>query len=648
MLSIFRRGATAKIMLVILGLALFAMVITGFGTGGGGLGDIGSGGSSGALARVGEQELTERELRRDLDDRLSAARQQNPELDLQALLRTLPFDQVVNQLVNSLTVVEYGRGRGLTMSETAFQKVIAAVPEFQNMAGQFDRATYLQALQSTGRTEADLRRDVQRWLLQRQLLLPVQSSPHVPAGIAVHYASLLLETRTGTVGAVPTAAMGPGQEPSAADLQAFYRKNIGRYTIPERRVLRYAVFGREQVGGAAKPTDAEIEAAYKQNAAAYGPRETRRLSQVVLPDQATANAFTQKVNGGTAFAQAAAQAQFSAADIAVPEQTKESYTRTANAAVAIAVFGAAKGAVVGPVKGPIGWHVVRVEDVKVTPARPLAAVRTEIAAAIELQKAQTALQDLAGRIDDAVADGQSFEEVAQREKLTVRETPPVTGAGAAPGNAGWQMPPEAAPLLQTAFELEPNSEPVVQVIAPNERFALLTIGNILPSAAPPLGQIAAQVRADLQRQRASERARAVAAAIVSKINAGTPPARAFAEAQVKLPAVQPVTAVRRDVARSGNVAPPLVMLFSLPQGKARLVPGPGGNGWFVVHLEKIVPGDATKDPAMIAGIRGSFTNVFAEEYSSQFTNAARQKVKVKRNEDALNKLKRELAGPQAR
>jgi peptidyl-prolyl cis-trans isomerase D len=646
MLSIFRRGATAKIMLGILGLALFAMVITGFGTGGGGLGDIGTGGS-GSLVRVGDQELADRELRRDLDDRLAAARQQNPELDLQAYLRTVPFDQVVNQLVNSLALVEYGRDRGLTMSETMFQKVLTTVPEFQNLAGQFDRETYLRVLQQTNRTEADLRRDIERWALQRQLVLPMQSSPHVPRGIALQYASLLLETRSGTVGAVPTAAMGPGQEPSAADLQAFYQKNIGRYTIPERRVLRYAVFGREQVAAAAKPTDAEIEAAYKQNAAAYGPRETRRLSQVVLPDQAAASAFVQKVNGGTTFAQAAAQARFSAADIAVPEQTKESYTRTANAAVANVVFGAAKGAVVGPVKGPIGWHVVRVEDVKATPARPLAAVRGEIAAALEQQKAQTALQDLASRIDEAVADGQSFQEVAQREKLTVRETVPVTGAGAAPGNAGWQMPPEAAPLLRTAFELEPNSEPVVEVVAPNERFALLTVGNIMPAAAPPLAQIATQVKADLQRQRASDRARAVAAAIVSKINAGTPPARAFAEAQVRLPAVQPVTAVRRDVARTPNVAAPLVMLFSLPQGKARLVPGPNGNGWFVVFLEKIVPGDATKDPAMIEGIRGSFTNIIGQEYASQFANAARQKVKVKRNDKALDALKRELAGRQA-
>ncbi|HLL30884.1 MAG TPA: hypothetical protein VK403_07805, partial [Allosphingosinicella sp.] len=47
MLSIFRRGFMAKVMLVFLVIGLFAIVITGFGTGGsGGLGGLG--GMSGA------------------------------------------------------------------------------------------------------------------------------------------------------------------------------------------------------------------------------------------------------------------------------------------------------------------------------------------------------------------------------------------------------------------------------------------------------------------------------------------------------------------------------------------------------------------------------------------------------------------------
>jgi peptidyl-prolyl cis-trans isomerase D len=644
MLSLFRRGVTAKIMLVILGIGLFAIVITGFGTGGMGAGSL-SGPSSGSVAEVDGEPITSVELRDMVQRQLSQMRQQRPEMDMATFLQQGALEEIADQMIDIAAAVAFGRSQGLGVSREAIDREIASIPAFHNLAGQFDQATFERALQQENLTPEGLRKEIETRMIRRQLLQPAGEWATVPQGLAFQYASLLLESRTGTVGAVPIAAMGPGREPSDQEVAAFFQQNRARYTIPERRVLRYAVFGPEQVAAAAKATDAEIAAAYQQNAAAYGARESRTLSQVVLPDEAAARAFVQKVNAGTAFAQAASQAGFGAGDIAVADQTKEGYTRMANAAVANAVWAAGKGALVGPLKGPIGWHVVRIEDVKTTAARPLESVRAELAAGIERQKAQAALGDLAGRIEDAIAGGSSFQEVVQREKLTVRETPPVTGTGAAPGNPEWQAPPELAPLLQTAFDMEPDAEPVVEQIVPNERFALLAVGGVTPAAPPPLAQIRDRVKADLIARRALDRARAVASSIVSKINAGTPPAQAFAEAQVKLPATQSVTAVRRHVAQQNRqVPPPLAMLFSLPRGKARLLAAPNGSGWFIVYLDRIVPGDAAKEPALTAAVKGQFRQVLGEEYLRQFGAAIRKKAEVERNEDALKQLKRDLAG----
>jgi peptidyl-prolyl cis-trans isomerase D len=144
---------------------------------------------------------------------------------------------------------------------------------------------------------------------------------------------------------------------------------------------------------------------------------------------------------------------------------------------------------------------------------------------------------------------------------------------------------------------------------------------------------------------ASERAKAVAASIVSKINAGTPPAQAFAEAQIKLPAVESVTATRRDIARQGQQVPPaLAMLFSLPRGKARIMPAPNGSGWFVVHLGTIVPGNATGTPDLVDAVKNQFSQVMGDEYAQQFGAAMRARTKVKRNADAMKQLRTDLLG----
>ena len=638
MLSIFRRGVTAKIMLVILGIGLFAIVVTGFGTGGSGLGGVTGGDDT--IATVQGEKVAASELRDQALQQVEQGAQQIPGFDMATFLRRGFLEETADQMIALAAATAFGREQGLAVSRQMIDAEIANIPAFQNLAGQFDQQAFEAALAREKITPAQLRKDIEARLIQRQLMQPAMASAALPRSISAEYAAMLLESRTGSIGLVPNAAMGGGNEPTDAEIAAFYRQNQARYTIPERRVLRYAVAGPETVAAAAKATDAEIEQAYKTNPA-YAAKETRTLSQVVL-QEAAARAFVQKVNGGTSFAQAAQQAGFGAADISFPDQTREAYTRTSNAAVANAVFAAQKGALVGPVRGPVGWHVVRIEDVKMTGARPLEAVRAEIAQGIEREKTQAAVGDLAGRLERGIADGLNFGELTQREKLPAVQTPPVTATGQAPGVQGWQAPPELAPMLELAFEAEPNSEPLVVPLGSEERFALFTVSNVIPAAARPLAEIREQVKADLVARRAADRARAVATSIVSKINAGTPPAQAFAEAQVRLPAPRPITVVRREVQMNPQAPRELMTLLRLAPGKAQLVPSQGG--WAIVHVQSSARGDVTKAPQVAQQAHSELNRTLAEEYRRQMTNAARARVKVKRNEDALRRLRQELSG----
>jgi peptidyl-prolyl cis-trans isomerase D len=649
MLSFFRRGAMAKVMLGVLFLSLIAIVITGFGTGGmGGLGELGGGVGGTNVASVGGERISTARVRDETNRQLAKMRQQEPGLDMATFLRRGALEQIVDQLIQVTANTAFGEKNGLGVSKQMIDAEIAGIPAFQGLGGRFDPQAMARALQQERLTEAQLREEIRTRMIERQLILPAAGSAHVPAALAQQYAALLLEQRTGLMGAVPSAAMGAGIEPTEAELQAFYRNGQARYTIPERRVLRYAAFGPEAVAAQSQASEAEIAAAYKQNAAAYAAREVRTLSQVVIPDEAKARAMMQKIAAGTPFAQAAADLGYAARDIAVGDKTKEEFARLTAPGVANAVYAAAKGANVGPVKSELGWHIVRVEDVKTIPGRTLEAVRGELATRISQQKAQNALADMATRLENQISDGASFEEVAKKNGLQVKETPPVTATGQAPGVAGWTTPPELAPLLEGAFAMDPNDDPAVETIAPNQRFALVALGRVVAAAAPPLAQIRDRVKADLVSTRANERARAVAQSIVSKINSGIAPAQAFAEAKAGLKPPQAIKGIRREIAsRTRQVPPPLAMLFILPRGKARILRAPGNEGWFVVYLGDVVPGDAGKEPGLAQAVRSQFASILGDEYAQQFTNSLRASLKVRRNEEALRKLKAELLGPGA-
>ena len=133
--------------------------------------------------------------------------------------------------------------------------------------------------------------------------------------------------------------------------------------------------------------------------------------------------------------------------------------------------------------------------------------------------------------------------------------------------------------------------------------------------------------------------------MVAKINAGVPARQAFAEADVTLPAPEAVKARRIDIARGGQaVPPPLAMMFSLPKGKARLLAAPQGAGWFVVHLEQTVPGNAATAPELVQATKSQFQRILGEEYAAQFTRAVEKGLDVKRNEDTIRATKKALIG----
>ena len=647
MISFFRRMFSSKIGIV-LSAIFVAVIAVSFGmadlSGVGGGGGFGAGGAT--LAEIEGEEITASEISDQVNRQLTRAREQQPELDLPTFLRGGAFEEILNQLISLKATTAFGREQGLAASKRMVDGEIASIPAFRGLDGQFDQATFERAIQAENITEKQLREDIATSLIQRQLLLPVAASAKVPQGMALQYASLLLEQREGSVGLVPSSAFTAGPAPTEAEVNAFYRQNQARYMVPERRVLRYAAFGPEQVAARATPTDADIQAFYTANQATYGPKETRTLSQVVLPDEAAARAFAARVAGGTPFAQAAQQAGFGATDIAVGQQSKQEFANLTSAAVANAAFAAAEGATTAPTRSDFGWHVVRIDEVQTTPARPLASVRDEIASQLAGQKREQAIADMVVRIEDALGEGSSFEEVARAEGLTIQETPALTATGVQFDNPAFRAP-EIAPLLKAAFELSPEDDPLVETLVPNQRFAILAVRQVVPAAAP-LAQIRDQVRQDFTQKRASDRARAVAQALVTKIGGGTAPREAFAEAGAGVAAPQQVSGRRLDIAQANTqVPPPLAMLFSMAKGRAKLLPAPNGEGWFVVHLAETTPGNAANAPGLVEATRTQFARILGEEYAGQFSRAVERSLEIERDADAIAAAKRALLGPGA-
>ncbi|WP_066968714.1 peptidylprolyl isomerase [Rhizorhabdus dicambivorans] len=644
MITFFRKALSSWIALGILALVMIAFIITGVESpsmmGGGST-------SGGTIAKVGGERIGGAELARLIQNQIDGIRRQQPSFDQKTFLAQGGFEGVTEGLIGGRAVEVWGKEHGFAVGKRLIDAEIAGNPAFRGITGQFDENVMRNMLAQARISEKDMRANIAGDLLRNQILTPVAAIAIPPVKVARPYAALMLEERIGSVGIIPLAALADPRPPSEAEIAAAYKADIAAYTRPEARVLRYALFGAEQVAASAAPTEADIAAYYRENAATYAARETRSLTQLITPNEAQARAIAAAAKGGASLSAAATKAGLEAVSIA--NQSREDYAKAAGAAVAGQVFATAKGGLAGPIKGSFGWYVVRVDTVTGTPARSLEQARPEIVTLLSARKSQEALADLAGRIEDAIADGGSLAEIAANNKLTVVETPPILANGqpvSAP--AGWTPPAELNALLKTGFESDPSDRPTVETVIQEQRFALLGIARVIPPTPLPLAQVKPLVMRDIIAKRAAQRAKAIGEKVTAAVNRGVPLAKAMAETGVRLPPPAPARAKQIEIARAqqggAQIPPPVQALFALQKGKAKLIPSDRGDALFVTVLDNVIPGDLATNPQLLQQMRGDLQRVLTPELGEQFIRAAGAEVKIKRYPDAIAAVKRQIAG----
>jgi peptidyl-prolyl cis-trans isomerase D len=640
MLTSFRRATKSTIGTLIIAF-IGLMIVIGFAVGDIQNVGLGSGLSSTTLAKAGSLEITDRDMSEAMQRRLTQVREQNPEAGYSAL--AADFDPVLQGLIDLRALEAFAKKHGFVISKRLIDAEIANLPGVRGLAGEVSAQAYQAFLARQRMTDAQLRQLIAASLLERLLLTPAASNARVPIGIATPYASMLLEQRQGEIALVPVDRFTAGLNPTDAQLQQFYAQNRNRYMVPEQRVLRLARIGPEQVANIAA-TEQEIAAFYRQNQAQYAAKDLRTISQAIAQDRNVANAIATRARGGQSLSDAAAPAGANAAVTTVESQTREQYADLAGDGAAAAVFSASQGAVVGPTQSQFGWVVAKVDSVRSQPGRSLAQARDEIASRITAEKRQNALSGLVDRVQDAIDDGANFDEAARAANLPVTRTPAITASGTARGDASYKFPDELAPALKSGFELAPNDEPVLDQLAGDAGFVLVSPAEVTPAAPAPLASIRDQVRRDWAQQQATQRARAAATAIMQRAAGNVSLADAARQVNSAVP-VQPATMRRIQLSEMGNNVPaPLQALFSTAKGKTQLGADPQGRGFFVVKVNEIIPGNALNQPRLISQVQSQFSEPVAQEYAQQFLAAAKADVGVRRNEEAIAATRRQILG----
>ena len=601
--------------------------------------------SSDRMAVVGGKSIPINDLTVGANNALSQVRQQNPTLTMPEFVAQGGLEEVTLQLIDRFAIGEYARRHGLRAGKNLVDSEILKIPAFQGLTGAFDQKAYVAALGSRGLNDKLFRRDLADELLAQQLLAPAVAAPQLPEKIARQYAALVLEKRKGEIALIPSAAFAPAGDPSDAQLAAWYKDNRTQFIRPERRTLRFAVFGADSLKVNATPTAAEIAARYQKDAARYAASENRAITSFVVPTQDAAKALNARISGGAAFEAVAREAGFNASKSDARDQ--QALAGATSAAFAQNAFKAAQGGVITPAQGQLGWYVARVDKIERIAARTLAQATPDLTQTLTAEKRAAGIADLVAKIEGEVDGGTALAEVAKTYGLKVETTPALLADGQAFGRPDVQIVPQLAPVLATAFQME-ESEPQLAEVVPGQQFVAFEVARVEEAAAPPLAEVRAPAVAGWKRAQGAVLAKQAADRILAKVRGGMSLDAALAAEKKPGFEREPINLERRQLVaqQRQRVAPPLVLLFSMAEGTVKSLEAPRDIGWYIVNLDDISTLPLDKEPTLVAQTRQQLGGALAEEYRSQATAAMRKELGVTRNDAGIAAVRKQLVGEQ--
>jgi len=552
------------------------------------------------VAKVDGEPITERQLQRQVLQQQQRLRQAlgdaySPELFPEGQMRR----QALQGMIEKALLVQTAQKRGLHISEAQLAAFILNTPAFQE-GGQFSQTRYERLLRNQGLSPQGFEFEMRRDLLTQQLYAGVARSDFATSH--EYQAALRLHAQEREVGYLrfPLERFRTETAPTEEEIARFYEENEQLFRIPERVRVAYLDLSLPQLMERVEVDDEAIRKRYEAQLANYREPEERRARHILI--EVPAGADAEQVEEARAEAQRLYEALQGGADFAALAREHSDDPGSATEGGDLGFFGAGimdpefetaafsleKGEVSEPVRTAFGYHLIRVEAIRGGETRPLEAVREEIRADIQRERAENRFYEQAETLANLAYEyPQTLEPAAELLELPIQKSPLFSRNGVDEGLFA------NAKLLSTAFSEDVlkeryNSEPIE---VETNRLVVLRLLEHQPAGRQPLAEVTDEIRERLRHRQAAAAARAAAEEAVRRLR-GTPaaePSELAASMEAEWRPVQRITrqteSMKEAVVQTAFALPhpadrPLVKRIELPDDEP-----------LVVFLQSVSSGD---------------------------------------------------------
>jgi peptidyl-prolyl cis-trans isomerase D len=434
-------------------------------------------------------------------------------------------------------------------------------------------------------------------------------------------------------------------EPTDADLNAYYTKNMSKYQVPEKRSAHYALLDPAKLAPTVQVSDAELQAYYNDHIDEYKIENRVHVEHILFKTVGKTDAeiaeIRQKAEDVLKKAKAGANFEDLAKKYSEDDPSKvkggdlgwivEGQTVPAFQQVA---FTLPNGSISPElVKTEYGFHIIKVLDHEQARTKTLDEVRSTIGPAVLFAKVNAKASDIANQMASAVrqSNHQSLDDLAKKFNLETGDTP-LVGTNDPMGVLG------NSPELHTMLFQLGHGE-LSQPIQTEHGFVIITPKDIQAAHQGTLAEVRDKVLADYKQDKAGELAKSKVDQLAKLAQGGEDFSKAAKSLSLDVAAPDAFTRTG-DIPGLGS-AQSIEGAFSLPVGQISQ-PKQVSGGWLVYRVvahdsanpaELILQSDQIKQQLLQAKQAAAY-----DAFRTALEDRLKKEGKLTINADALKRL----------
>jgi peptidyl-prolyl cis-trans isomerase D len=580
MLELFRKGVGSWFAAILLGILIMSFALWG-------IGDPLSTLGSNEIAEVGGEKVTPVELQRSFERDYSRLLQQTGEgVTKQLAIQVGMGAQSAANLIRQKAQEVESSNLGIRASDQELANYILSIPVFQDETGTFNRSFFENFASLQGYSTKEFEELLRTELSSNKLIDAIANNikaPDITSEMLTKFAS---EERTSEILTIPASAMTGFGEATDELLTAYYQENPDNYMAPEYRDISYFEISASELSNSVNISGDQVRAEYDARIMEFTQSEKRGYIQMLLDDQASADAAYTELENGKSFKQVVIdRAGTTVEDSTFEAQTFDEFADTYGEDAANMLFDAEDGTYTAPIESGFGVYIFKVNGVVTGTVESFESVRDQLAAELKLDQAIDRLYELRNLIDDELAAGSPIEIIAGVANAELKTVSNVSIDGIRPDGTASTELPLIVEFLDYAFQAEIGGElELYEGIA--NKFYMLDVVNITQSTLRDFEDVKDQVKTDWEQNRRETLAQELAERIIGEYSASENTSKALADYQNIVGSNFTVNVVTVGRANQNNdvSADIHASIFSQNIGDIEMIPAANGDGYVLVRV----------------------------------------------------------------